>query len=109
MEHTCTLSNECPLWKKYKEKCPNYIQTTWKDDKGNVKIINDCSPKRTMLMIQELYNRIIGVEKAQEQQRNELVYFIGAEEEKTGELRNIIKNLFKHGGLQWQPKKPSIE
>ena len=93
MENTC--SKDCPLWKKYKEKCPNFIQTTWKDDKGNMKIINDCSPKRTMLMIQELYNRIIGVEKAQEQQRNEFSYLTIMEKEKLLQIKNIAENMSK--------------
>jgi len=93
MENTC--SKDCPLWKKYKEKCPNFIQTTWKDDKGNMKIINDCSPKRTMLMIQELYNRVIGVEKAQEQQRNEFSYLTIMEKEKLLQIKNIAENMSK--------------
>lgn len=73
MDNTC--SKECPLWKKYKDKCPNYIQTTWTNEKGEVKLIEDCAPKRTMLMLQEVYNRLVGVEKSQEQQRNEFSYF----------------------------------
>lgn len=69
MEGTC--SKDCPLWKKYKEKCPNYIEAWWKPDNGNEpKLIKDCAPKRTFLMIQELHNRLISLQQAQEQQRN---------------------------------------
>jgi len=73
MENTC--NKDCHLWKKYKEKCPNYIRSGWKPENSTeIKYIEDCAPKRTMLMIQELYNRLIGVEKAQEEMRNEAAW-----------------------------------
>lgn len=73
MENTCR-GEECPLWKKYKEKCPNFIESWWTPkrpgDDGQPYLIKDCAPRRTFLMIQELHNRLIGVEKSNEQQRN---------------------------------------
>jgi len=71
MEGTC--DKNCPLWKKYKEKCPNYIESWWKpENKKEPILIKDCAPKRTFIMIQELHNRFIGVEKSQEEQRNRM-------------------------------------
>lgn len=71
MDGTC-VKNDCPLWKKHKEKCPNFIMTGWQSaNGGQTKTVEDCAPKRTMLMVQELYNRLIAVEKVVEEQRNE--------------------------------------
>jgi hypothetical protein len=73
MEDTCKKS-DCHLWKKYREKCPNYVRSGWRSVESNQeKTIHDCAPIRTMLMLQELYNRLIGVEKVGEQTRNALV------------------------------------
>ncbi len=36
-------------------------------------MVQDCSPRRTLLMVQELFNRQIGLQKAQEEQRNESI------------------------------------
>jgi hypothetical protein len=84
MENTCSV--HCFLWKKYKEKCPNYSEGWWtpkgKDEKPV--LIKDCSTKRTMLMVQELSNRLTGIEKSTEQLRNA---FIRSEESN--------KNIFK--------------
>ncbi len=69
MENTCNTG--CKLWKKYKESCPNYMETFWKkDEKAESILIKDCAPKRTFLMIQELYSRLIGVQQAEEEQRD---------------------------------------
>lgn len=74
MNDTCNLK-ECPVAKKFKlkkrEECPNYTEGWWtsqKEDKP--KIVHDCANKRILLMIQDLYNRLIGVQKSQEQMRN---------------------------------------
>lgn len=53
-----------------REQCPNFIQTWWTPDKGVPKLVDDCAPKRTMIMLQEQYGRLSGIQKAQEQQRN---------------------------------------
>jgi len=72
MENTC--NKDCPLWKKYKENCPNCIESWWTPE-GEGKepiLVKDCAPKRTFIMIQGLHNRLVGVEQSQEQQRNEM-------------------------------------
>ena len=69
MEETCF--KDCPLWKQFGKECPNFIESGWKDEKtGQVKIVKDCAPRRTMLMLQELFNRIVSLEKASNQARN---------------------------------------
>jgi len=70
MQDTCKKL-DCHLWKKYKDTCPNYTKSEWREETSNeIKLIHDCAPIRTMLMLQELYNRLIGVEKSNEQVRN---------------------------------------
>jgi len=73
MEGTCK-KKDCYLWKKHEEKCPNFIRSYWKSTETNVeKPVEDCAPIRTLLMLQELYNKFIGVQQATEETRNALV------------------------------------
>jgi hypothetical protein len=78
MEETCK-SEGCGMAELFgKKKCPNYIETWWTPQEvgGNNKpiLVCDCAPKRTLLMIQDLHNRMIGVEQSQEELRNETVW-----------------------------------
>jgi hypothetical protein len=78
MEETCKPEG-CGMAELFgRSKCPNYIETWWKPQKvgGNNKpvLVCDCAPKRTLLMIQDLHNRMIGVEQSQEELRNETVW-----------------------------------
>lgn len=74
MKDTCELKN-CPVAKKFKIKkeneCPNFIESWWTPE-GEKKptLVKDCTNRRVLLMIQDLYNRLIGVQKSQEQMRN---------------------------------------
>lgn len=43
---------------------------------GRPKLVRDCTPIRTMIMVQELYNRQLGLQKSMEEQRNEVVRVI---------------------------------
>lgn len=73
MEGTCHY-DKCKFGKDFfgkAEECFNYKQTWWKPLEGEPKLVQDCSPIRTLLMVQELYNRLIGVQQAVEEQRNE--------------------------------------
>lgn len=58
-----------------KKKCPQRVESFWKDERGNIKQVIDCAPKRTILMLQELTNRQIANQAAVEQMRNELDLF----------------------------------
>ena len=77
MEPTCDYPN-CEFAKQLfdkPEQCPFFIESWWQEEgKNKPVLIKDCSSKRTFLMIQDLHNRLIGVQKAQEQQRNENVW-----------------------------------
>lgn len=77
MENTCNPEN-CKLFNLLggtPEQCPNYQESWWTPEgKGKPILVKDCSPRRTFLMIQDLHNRLIGVQKAQEEQRNEAVW-----------------------------------
>ena len=74
MENTCNYE-ECEFGKLLfdkPEQCVNYIESWWKpNNKDNPILIKDCAHKRMFLMIQDLSNRLVGVQKTQEQQRNE--------------------------------------
>lgn len=73
---TCD-KEKCQLWSLFDGHCPNKMENMFSPPPtvgGPPKMVIDCAPRRTMLMIQELYNRLIGVQKAQEEQRNENVW-----------------------------------
>jgi len=82
MENTCCFE-KCEFAKilmlSNPNQCMNYIESMWM--KGPMdgsaggsrpKLVNDCAPKRTFLMVQELYARQIGTQQAVEQIRNEI-------------------------------------
>ena len=55
---------KCKFWKKYKENCPNYIETTWAALSGNQPyLVKDCAPKRAVIMTMDLSNRLLGLQK----------------------------------------------
>lgn len=71
MKNTCLT--ECPLWKKFKDKCPNFMVSHWKNPEGKERRIEDCAPKRTFLMLQSIENRVLALEQSNQQQRNAMV------------------------------------
>jgi len=76
MENTC-IKEKCPLWQLLDGKCPNYIESWWQPSPlspGPPVLVQDCAPKRTLIMIQDLSNRLVGVQKSQEEARNESVW-----------------------------------
>jgi hypothetical protein len=73
MKDTCRKEG-CYWWELCGDKCPDYIQTWWKAPDQEPVLITDCARIRTFLMIQELSNRLVGVEKSQEEMRNEAVW-----------------------------------
>jgi hypothetical protein len=86
MKGTCNPIDEktgkavCGMYELFGEvrKCPNFIESWWKpnplDGDQTPILVADCAPIRTMILIQELSNRLVGVEKAQEHLRNETVW-----------------------------------
>lgn len=72
MEHTCNFER-CKFGQDFfskPEECFNFKETWWKPLEGEPKLVKDCAPIRTMLMVQGLHDRLIGVQKSQEEQRN---------------------------------------
>lgn len=66
-------------------ECPNYIETFWEEN-GNPQpiLVKDCAPKRTLLMMQELYNRCFGMQQQ-----------IGQQEKEVTEMRVAVTRLFE--------------
>lgn len=79
-----TACENCPFKKLGMETCPNYIETLWQTQ-GELQpqIVRDCAPKRSLLMLQELYTRFFGLQ----QQVNQL-------ESQTVELKAAHNQLF---------------
>ena len=77
MESTCNPEN-CKLFDLIggtPDQCPNYMENWFTPSGGGKPVLTkDCAPRRTLLMISDLHNRLIGVQKAQEAQRNENVW-----------------------------------
>ena len=62
---------------KFKEpsECFNYKESWWTpDNKGKPILVKDCSPTRIFLMVSDLHNRLVGVQQAQEKQRDENIW-----------------------------------
>jgi iron-sulfur cluster repair protein YtfE (RIC family) len=60
------------MWLDYGTRCPNYVEGWWTPKEGGRPVlIKDCAPKRIFLMLQDIHNRLEGLQKAQEQQRNQ--------------------------------------
>ena len=73
---TC-IKKECHLWKKYKDKCPNFFKFGGKDPESLQSYTTyDCSPRRNALMTQEILARFTGLQKANEQARNKTNSFL---------------------------------
>ncbi len=75
MENTCKFP-KCAIAKRLKikvlDECPNHVSTWWNQKDAKPVLISDCAPQRTMFMVQDLYNKLVGVQESQEQQRNKL-------------------------------------
>lgn len=66
MENT-HCGDECPYKQMGFKKCPNELESWWESsEKGSApKLVKDCAPKRMLIMMQQLYNRMDGVQKQQ--------------------------------------------
>lgn len=56
------------------EKCPNFVVNVFtpvgKEGPNEPVFVRDCAPRRTLIMIQDLHNRMTGMQSAIEQSRN---------------------------------------
>jgi len=81
MEDTCEFKNckRHDLLGGEPSQCPQYIESWWTPEgDGKPILVKDCSTKRLFLMVQELHNRLIGVQKSNEQNRNAMIQFAQA-------------------------------
>jgi len=73
MENTCN-AKECKFLELLggdPSNCPNYVEGWWQPLEGDPKLVKDCSPRRLILMMRNLEIRLLGVQQANEEQRNE--------------------------------------
>ena len=68
-----TACENCPFRKMGFDECPNYIETLW-HEQGSAQptIVHDCAPRRSLLMVQELYNRTFGMQQQINQAETEM-------------------------------------
>lgn len=80
-----TACENCPFKRMGFSECPNYIETVWHEQGSQQPtIVKDCAPKRSLLMIQELYNRTFGLQQQVSQGEKEI-----------GEMRAAVSRLFE--------------
>ena len=66
MQGTCEL-----CWMMKQGRCPNYLESWWTPKDGGTPIlVKDCAPKRSLVMLQELSNRVESLQKELNQVRN---------------------------------------
>ena len=70
-EATC-IGEKCPNYcPNCKENCPNYIETVWINEQNSKPIIlEDCAPKRTIFMLMEMHNHLMGFKQYACETRN---------------------------------------
>lgn len=93
MEGTCHFE-KCIFAKEFfKEarECFNFKETWWKPYEGEPILVADCAPIRTMIMVQQLSDRLVGVERSQEEMRNETILFKFAANKLRGMLEYEIQ------------------
>lgn len=73
-EDTCT-KEKCKLWDLFDGECPNRVTMWWENQlTKQKKAVDDCAPKRTVLMLQDIHNRLVATQKSAEEMRNEAVW-----------------------------------
>lgn len=73
LQNTCT-KEKCFYWDFFDHKCPYYIENWFTPTEGEPYLVEDCTHRRLLLMIQDLHNRFTGVQQSQEQMRNETAW-----------------------------------
>lgn len=54
----------------FRKTCPDYFELSWKSETGEICVTEDCARRRTLLMMLNMDTRLVGVQKASEQERN---------------------------------------
>jgi len=87
----------CSQKPKCKGNCPNYIETFWHEEgQAQPTLVKDCAPKRTLLMLQDLYNRCYGMQVQINQAEGEV-----------SKQRCAITKLFE--AIQYMQKEKELE
>jgi len=75
MENTCT--NTCAYYETFKmdregkKRCPHFVETKWMNEERDQPFyLEDCAPKRSLFLQIEAFNRMRGVQKSFEEERN---------------------------------------
>ena len=90
---TC-VKEDCQSWKENGNKCPHYMETVWVNESNGVpKILEDCAPRRTVLMLMDMHNQLAGIKIYASQTRSRLDKLCDDSREfmtvHSGEQRNI--------------------
>lgn len=66
------MKEKCFFWDMFDGNCPMYIQLTFEDSRTKeVRHTEDCSPKRIVLMLADMYGKVEGLQKVTTSLRNE--------------------------------------
>lgn len=67
--HKCALLDSLDIGDP--SYCPNYMESLWsQENSSRPLLVKDCCPKRQLLMMQDIYNRLFAVQQTQTEQRN---------------------------------------
>lgn len=95
MENTC--SKDCYVWKKYRDKCPNYIVGYWREESsGHEKRVEDCAPRRILELLKTFHSLLVGLQKTSNAERdasNSLAYVLMEVVKKAAEGKVLINEL----------------
>lgn len=73
-----TACENCPFKEMGYKECPNYIETIWNEiDNPEPRIVRDCAPRRSLLLLQELLNKSFAVQAQASQMEGEVVKLRG--------------------------------
>ena len=66
------MKEKCFFWDMFDGKCPMYIELKFENPQtSEIKHTEDCAPKRIVLMLSDMYNRLEGLQKITTSLRNE--------------------------------------
>ena len=89
MEDTCFESCRYRDKKdKYKTTCPDYMELSWQSESGEVRVTHDCAKRRSLLVMMNWDQRLLGVQRASESERNASHELVG----KLGEIIQVATN-----------------
>ena len=73
LQSTC-IKEKCFYWDFFDHKCPYFIENWFKPPNEEAYLVEDCSHRRLLMMVQDLHTRFTGVQQSQEQMRNEAAW-----------------------------------